>query len=220
MNKKQPHTLWCGISFILIFILWTALLTCIDIRDIGPLGSKVGFSRLNGYFHEFIGVNMTLYTITDWLGILPVLVALGFAIIGLAQLIKRKSLFSVDRSILLLGGFYITVIAIFVFFEKTVINYRPVLICGVLEASYPSSTTLLFTTVMPTAIIEITSRISSPHIKRATVIVLSFITLSGVVGRIFSGVHWITAIIGGLLISAGLVSLFKHFYDKIKKTKI
>ena len=219
MNKKQKVALWCGISLILTFILWTALLTCIDVGDIGPSGSKVGFSSFNGYFHKLVGVNMTLYTVTDWLGILPVLVALGFAVLGLVQLIRRKSLFSVDKSILLLGAFYITVIATFIFFERTVINYRPVLIEGVLEASYPSSTTLLFSTVMPTAIIELMPRIDSKPLRRVIFFLLSFITLFGVVGRIISGVHWISDIIGGIVYSAGLDLILWSLNEKIRKLK-
>ena len=73
---------------------------------------------------------MWLYTVTDWLGLVPIAFCLGFAIFGLAQWIKRKSLLKVDLSILALGGFYLLVMATYVLFEYVVINYRPVLIYG------------------------------------------------------------------------------------------
>ena len=93
---------------------------------------------------------MVIYTITDWLGLVPIFICLIFAGIGLAQLIQRKSLFRVDYDIIVLGIYYIIVIFGYLIFEMIPINYRPVLIDGFMEASYPSSTTLLVLSVMPT----------------------------------------------------------------------
>ena len=157
MKKKY---LYISIFSLAAFVLWTLLLCFVDVRAIGPEGSSVGFSALNGFIHEKIGVNMYLYNITDWLGLVPIGVALGFAILGLIQLIKRKSLLRVDRSILALGVFYIIVVAVYLFFEIVVINYRPVLIEGCLEASYPSSTTMLVTCVMPSAAMQAKERVN------------------------------------------------------------
>ena len=100
-------------------------------------GSRVGFAAINGAFHALTGVHWALYTLTDWLGLVPIGIALGFAVLGLVQLIRRKSLLKVDRDILILGGFYIVVLAAYLLFETVVINFRPVLIDGKLEASYP-----------------------------------------------------------------------------------
>ncbi|MBQ6905883.1 MAG: phosphoesterase PA-phosphatase, partial [Clostridia bacterium] len=135
---KKRKMLWMGTGLIAVFVLWTVLVSVVDVRAIGPNGSSVGFATLNGYVHDLTGVNMFLYTITDWLGLVPIGVAFGFAVLGLVQWVGRKSLFKVDRSILALGGFYIIVLAMYIFFEIVVINYRPVLIDGYLEASYPS----------------------------------------------------------------------------------
>ena len=86
---------------------------------------------------------MTLYNITEWLGIIPILVVMVYGLIGLKQLVKTKNVFKVDKEILILGGFYVVVAVLYVFFEKCIINYRPILVEGVLEASYPSSHTLM-----------------------------------------------------------------------------
>lgn len=211
MNKKQKALISLSAVFIILFIIWTVLVKFVDTAPIGPLGSSVGFSHLNEYVRNLIGVNMTLYKVTDWLGILPLLIASGFAVLGLTQLIARKRLFKVDKSILLLGIFYCSVIFVFFFFEKMIINYRPVLIDGILEGSYPSSTTLLFTTVMPTAIFELSVRIKSEKTRVFILSVLAIMTAFSVVGRIIAGVHWITDIIGGLLISAGLDLIYIAF---------
>lgn len=190
------------------FILWTLIVRCMDVRAIGPMGSSVGLAGINQFIHELTGVNFTLYTITDWLGLVPVGVCLGFGILGLIQWITRKHIRNVDRSILILGGFYITTIAVYLFFEQVVINFRPVLIEGRLEASYPSSTTMLVTCVMPTAVMQLNSRIKRPLLKRClSALIIAFIAFM-VIGRLLSGVHWATDIIGGGLLSAGLVTMY------------
>ena len=158
MEKKNKKALVCGASLLIAFVLWTVLVCLVDVQAIGTEGSSVGFGTLNGYVHDLTGVNMSLYVITDWLGLVPIGIAFGFAVLGLVQLIKRKSLLKVDRSILVLGGFYIVVMAVYILFETVVINYRPTLIDGYLEASYPSSTTMLVMCVMPTAMIRNVSR--------------------------------------------------------------
>jgi undecaprenyl-diphosphatase len=138
-------------------------------------------------------------------------VALGFAVWGLYQWIKRKNILAVDRSILVLGVFYIAVIAVYVLFEYVVINRRPVLIEGYLEASYPSSTTMLVTCVMPTAAMQFDSRIKNRALRLCVnAAIIAFVAFM-VIGRLISGVHWLTDIIGGMLISAGLVSAYCAF---------
>ncbi len=206
MTRKRVLTA----TFLLgAFTAWTAAVRCIDVQAIGPQGTAVGFATINRFFHQLTGVHMTLYTITDWLGLLPVCTAAGFALLGLCQWLHRKKLRQVNRSILLLGGFYGAVIAAYGFFEGFVVNYRPVLIDGVLEASYPSSTTLLVMCVMPTAGMQLKARIRNSRLRRcalaATVVFAVLITIC----RLISGVHWLTDIIGGLLLSGGLVMLYR-----------
>ena len=208
MKKKY---LYISIFSLAAFVLWTLLLRLVDVRAIGPESSSVGFSALNGFIHEKIGVNMYLYNITDWLGLVPIGVALGFAILGLIQLIKRKSLLRVDRSILGLGVFYIIVVAVYLFFEIVVINYRPVLIEGCLEASYPSSTTMLVTCVMPSAAMQAKERIKNKALRQGVIIIIIAFIAFMVVARLLSGVHWISDIIGGALFSLGIVLMYKSF---------
>ena len=211
MEKKNKRTLVLGSGLVVAFVLWTVLVRFVDVQAIGPEGSAVGFATLNRFVHELTGVNWVLYTVTDWLGLVPIAVALGFAILGLVQLIKRKGLWKVDHSILALGVFYIVVMAAYVFFEMVVINYRPTLIDGYLEASYPSSTTMLVMCVMPTAVMQLNVRIKNTVLKRCTIIAIVAFTAFMVIGRLIAGVHWITDIIGGALLSAGLVTMYDVF---------
>ena len=208
MKNTDKKKFLIGEGFLAAFVLWTVLVSFVDIRPIGPNGSRVGFAALNGFVHDLTGVNLFLYTVTDWLGLVPIAVAFGFAILGLAQWIKRKSLLKVDGSLLVLGGFYIAVIASYIFFETVVINYRPTLIDGYLEASYPSSTTMLVMCVMPTAMLQLRPRIKNDVFRRCVLILIALFTAFMVIGRLLSGVHWLTDIIGGALLSAGLVSIY------------
>ena len=190
------------------FVLWTAAVCFVDVRSIGPQGSSVGFSGINSLVHDMTGVHWELYNITDWFGLVPILVCIGFGILGLAQWIKRKSIRKVDYDILNLGGFYIIAIAVYLFFERVVVNYRPVLIGGLLEASYPSSTTMLVMCVMPTAIMQLSRRIYNTILRNIVVVTIIVFIAFMIIGRFISGVHWFTDIVGGVLLGAGLVTLY------------
>ena len=212
--KRIRKSFVASMCLLTAFVLWTVAICFVDVRTIGPDGSSVGFAGINGFVHNLTGVHFDLYNITDWLGLVPIFVCMGFGILGLVQWIKRKSICKVDYDILALGGFYIVTIAAYLFFENVVINYRPVLIGGYLEASYPSSTTLLVMCVMPTAIMQLGSRIRNKALRNIVVVsIVAFIAFM-VVGRLISGVHWFTDIVGGALLSAGLVMLY---YSVIKK---
>ena len=216
MEKKNKKMLIGGAILLAIFVLWTVLVSFIDVQRIGPKESSIGFATLNGYVHRLTGVTMPLYTITDWLGLVPIAVALGFAVLGLVQLIRRKQLRMVDHGILALGLFYLVVIAAYVFFEIVVINYRPILIDGQLEASYPSSTTMLVMCVMPTAAMQLNVLIKNIVLRRCTVVAIIAFTVFMVIGRLLSGVHWITDIIGGAIFSAGVVMMY---YALVRKNQ-
>ena len=153
---------------------------------------------------------MLIYKITDWLGLIPLIFVLIFGIIGLIQWIKRRNLLKVDYSILILGVYYIVVIIVYIMFELIPINYRPVLINGNLEISYPSSTTMLVLLVMPTVNYELSKHTTNKGLKKILKVSITIFCLLMIFGRILSGVHWITDIIGGILISIGLVYLYKY----------
>ena len=197
------------------FMLWTALTRCADVQAVGPSGTKVGFAAFNLWFHHLMGVHMTIYTITDWLGLVPIAVCLGFGVVGVFQLIRRKSLIRVDPDILLLGLYYVLVILAYLIFEMIPINYRPILINGALEASYPSSTTLLVLSVMPTLVFQVGRRWKRKTVKRAVNLFVVLFSAFMVLGRAVSGVHWATDIVGSVLLSFGLFKLYQSAVSAI-----
>ena len=211
MKKETKFRLFFAVSSLTAFAVWTLLVSIIDVKAIGPNGSAVGFAALNAFIHRITGVNMNLYSITDWLGLVPIFVCISFAVFGLIQWIKRKKIKNVDYSIFVLGGFYVIVIAAYLLFENLIINYRPVLINGILEASYPSSTTMLVLCVMPTAIMQLKDRIRNKLLFKIITAAISTFIIFMVIGRLLSGVHWFSDIIGGILLSIGLVALYDFF---------
>ena len=208
MKREKKNYLIAGLCLLAAFVLWTAAVCLVDVQPIGPQESAVGFAAINGAFHAITGVHMALYNITDILSVIPLGCVAAFGMLGLVQWIRRKNLRKVDGDILVLGGFYIVVLAFFCLFEVLDINYRPVLIEGVLEASYPSSTTMLALCVMPSVMLQLRRRMKNGAAKRCTQAALFVFTAFLVIGRLVSGVHWLTDIIGGVLLSAGLVLLY------------
>jgi undecaprenyl-diphosphatase len=214
MKNKRKNLIITGTAFGVVFAVWTLLIKTVDIRPLGVNGTDIGIATLNVNFHSFTGVNMKLYTITDWLGLVPLIVCMAFGAVGFLQLIKRKSLFKVDSDIIVSGVYYVIVLVCYLFFEMYPINFRPILINGIAETSYPSSTTLLVLTVMPTIVPLTDCRIKNEKVKKiirfATVVFCSII----VTGRAISGVHWITDIIGSVFLSAGLFCIYKAVNEK------
>ena len=211
MERENRKAVWCSVCLLAAFVLWTTAVSMVDVQPIGPEGSAVGFASLNGKAHALTGVHMALYTMTDVLSLLPLGIMAGFALLGFTQWIGRRSLARVDRSILALGVFYAAVLACYVLFEVLAVNQRPVLIDGKLEASYPSSTTMLVLCVMPTTMMQLKNRMKDSALKRWIIRTMGVFTVSMVCIRWISGVHWLTDIIGGILLSAGLVMLYVPF---------
>lgn len=218
MENKNLRNFIISSSLLILFIAFTLLVRFIDLKPIGPQNSIVGFATINSKVCDLIGVNFILYTITDWASIFAIVTAFGFGVLGLCQLIKRKSISKVDSSILVLGGFYIIVFCTYLLFEYLIINYRPVLINGILEASYPSSTTMLVLCIMPTAMMQIHRLITNKCARSIINSLCSIFTISMVLGRILSGVHWFTDIVGGILISTSLV-MFYYSVNQLIDTK-
>ena len=208
MKRKGFKSLLFGALYLIVFVVWTLLIQIVDVQPVGQNGTDIGFATINCYFHKLTGVHMVIYTITDWLGLVPIFICLIFAGIGLTQLIQRKSLFRVDYDIIVLGIYYIIVIFGYLIFEMIPINYRPVLIDGFMEASYPSSTTLLVLSVMPTLWFQAKRRMKNEVVLKYVCVLSALFSIFMLVGRTVAGVHWLTDIIGGVILSVLLISIY------------
>ena len=209
MKKKGKRIMLLGGVLVAAFVVWTLLIQTVDVQPVGQNGTDIGFATFNGWFHKLTGVHMTTYTITDWLGLVPLFICMVFGMIGLVQLIKRRSLLKVDYDIIVLGVYYILVMFGYVIFEMIPINYRPILINGFMEASYPSSTTLLVLGVMPTLVEQMNRRLKNAVLKRSIMVFTVLFSAYMVIGRLISGVHWFTDIVGSIFLSMGLFYIYK-----------
>ncbi len=196
----------------MLTVILIALVRLVDVAPIGADGTSIGLSHLNQFVFDLFGVNILWYNITDWLGVAAVLTGFVFAVTGLVQLIKRRSLLKVDREILSLGGLYIVVIGLYLFFENVIINYRPIIMPDNTspEASFPSSHTMLVCVIMGSAAMLINRYIRNKPLNRILRAVCYVIIGVTVVGRLIAGVHWFTDILGGILISVTLLSLYEE----------
>lgn len=205
------------ILYFSLFVIWTLLVIYIDVKPLGVCGSTIGLSTINIWIHEWIGIHMYLYYLTDWLGLLPIILCLFFGFLGFFQLIQRRNISKVDIDIILLGLYYVIVILCYFVFEKIPINYRPVLINGNMEVSYPSSTTLLVLSVMLTFNFQIEKRIKYVKFKKTIMLISTIYTYFMIIGRLISGVHWFSDIIGSILFSKALFLLYKSSVQQFSK---
>ena len=209
MRKSGKKLLFVGSIFNVAFIVWTLLIQKVDVQPLGVNGTDIGFVTINCWFHKLTGVHMMLYAITDWLGLIPIFICMIFGAMGLIQLIQRRSVFKVDYDIIFLGIYYMIVILGYLIFEMIPINYRPILIEGFMEASYPSSTTLLVLCVMPTLSEQVNRRSQNEIVKKVIKALVICFSAFMVFGRLISGVHWLTDIVGSIMLSIGLFCIYK-----------
>lgn len=207
--KKASKYLFPVISA-LLFILLTVLLLTVDKAKVGSAGSDVGLSHFNVAAYEFLGGNTSWYEITEVTGYLAIASCGIFVIAGLFQLISRKSLFKVDKEIFAVGGLYVVTGALYVLFGKITVNCRPVFAPGETapESSFPSSHTLLSIVIMGSMIMLIKRYVKNKTLRYILTAVCAAVAVITVAGRLLSGVHWFTDILGGAILAAFLLSVF------------
>lgn len=189
MKEKGKRFLGIGSILVVGFVIWTLLIQRVDVQPLGVNGTDIGFATINCWFHQLTGVHMEIYTITDWLGLVPIFICMIFGGIGCVQLMKGRSLFKVDYDIILLGIYNVLVVFGYLIFEMIPINYRPILIEGFMEASYPFSTTLLVLCVMPTLIEQINRRSKNEIVKKVIKALVICFSAFMVFGRLATAEH-------------------------------
>ena len=216
--KAKGKFLMAGL-FLILFAVLILLVKKVNVAAIGPEGTSIGLSDMNKSFHEMTGENHTLYKISEYLGYGALALVGVFGLVGLVQLIRRRSLLKVDHEILALGGLYVVVLGLYFVFEKVVINYRPVIMEGDahVEASFPSSHTMLAMVVLGSTLMVISKYVKQDGLRviLEMLCIISIVLL--VLGRLLCGVHWLTDIIGGVLISGALLFAFAGVKDLVTK---
>ena len=205
--------------FALAFIVLIVLVSVWNVAPIGPEGTEIGLSSINKATHDAIGINEIWYDVTEIFGYLAIATAAAFGLLGVYQTFKRKSLLKVDKKLIALGGLYGLMALAYVLFEIVVINYRPIIMPGELhvEASFPSSHTMLVCVIMGSAFLILNDYVKNKGLHIALQYVCLFVAVLTAIGRLLSGVHWLTDIIGGVLLSLTLVTLYSAVCDLAEK---
>ena len=225
MSKSSKIKLF--VTLLVLTVAWIVIVKSVDVANSGPNNTEIGLSSVNTGFRDLFFDKANeyfeqIYKITEYLGYLALLVCGCMGCVGLYQLIKRKSLLKVDRPIIVTGVLYVVTIGLYVLFEKVIINFRPVIMEGETEpeASFPSSHTMLIIVVMGSVVM-----LASYYFKQKNTVlcgvlcwivqaVAVFLAVAMIAGRMICGVHWLTDIIGGVLISLTLLALYSIFYKE------
>lgn len=217
MSKKKKLFIIGGV-ILAIFVIFTIIVKFVDVQNIGPNDTSVGLASINGLIHKRFKENHFFYLLTDYLGYITLLFCLLYVSRGLFlyNSFAKNSTKKINSEILWLWLFYVIVAGVYILFEKVIINYRPILIYGKLEASYPSSHTLLAVFVLGSSMI-VSGKVFKEKFSYLLNYIAGVIMVVIVVGRLFSGVHWFTDIIGGVILSAGLLAIFTACITKEEK---
>lgn len=222
-NKRKKENLTAraflisSIVMFSLFLLLIVLVKTVDVKAVGPNGSKIGFASFNNFLFENLGKNKFWYNFTKVFGIISILIAVGFVGYGVYEIIKKRNLKNIDSDILAMGIVFASLVFVYLFFEIVKVNFRPVLIDGKLEVSFPSSHTMLCLTIFGVATMFACGRLKNVWVKGTCIVGSSLVAILVSIGRIFAGVHWFTDVLGAILISACLVLLYGYLCIFLKK---
>ena len=200
-----------ALSLTFVFIVWTILVKTIDMNYILNVG-YIGFSHFNFQINDYVldfGKTDLFNKLTDVGLYLTFLFDLGFAILGIVQWIRRKSIKKVDPIIFILLVTYITVVVEYFIFEIVKINYSPLSTPEDLHASYPSTHVLLFISFLMTGVIALFNYVKANNfIKYISISFGVLLSIAYAVMRLLSGRHYFTDIVASLFLSASIIALF------------
>lgn len=207
LNKKRDIPYIVALAAFAGFAVLIILLSCADVR-VAPNGGKIGLGKMNITVSYALGYGETWYKISKILGYVVLAAAVFNVAVTVWQYFKRKKLIAVDREFLCLCGLYAAVAVVYVAFELFPVNFRPTSSGNNLEASFPSSHALLALTVCGSSAIVAFRKIGSRPWRIAAITAESVLAVALVASRTLSGVHWITDVIGSVILSVALVSCF------------
>ena len=206
-----------------VFIVFTILVKTVDVHYISGVG-YLGFYNVNMSIYQSVielGKTGTFDKLTDIGLYLSFAVVLVFAVIGLVQLIKRKSLKKVDPIIYVLLATYVISVAFYFIFEIVKINASPLSTPEKIKASYPSSHILFFSVFLSTGVIALFHYLNANKIiKLCSYVLVAIVCLMFSISRLYSGQHYLTDVIGSVLLSLLIISLFISLKRDFVITKV
>ncbi len=202
---RKQKIIWWTLAGVMLaaFVMWTVLVLTVNVKPTGPDGVTVGLAGLNAGWWQSTGTHAWAEKISDWLGYLTLLMAVGLAVWQIVVAVRGRSL-RLARHWWVLDGVIIAAVACYLLFELVVINGRPLLVEGALKASYPSTHALLFATVLPWVAVIVGREVKNRPLVITVAVLCGVMALAGVILRAICGVHWFSDIIGGILLAGAL----------------
>ncbi len=120
----KRYLVW-AVILLALFLMLIGLLLNVDVRNVGVEGIALGLAHMSPQLFSLFGIHPWWYELSEWLGVVSLLVVAGFGLLALTQLIRRRSLKRVDQSLYVLFAFYGVLALLYLFFEQVVLNYRP-----------------------------------------------------------------------------------------------
>lgn len=210
-EKRSRAVFLTALSMVFTLMVWL-----INVKPVGPRESSVGLAFLNEPVFKALGVSAKWYGLSEVLGYLALALAGMMGVIGLIQLIHRRKLLKVDPEILSLGILYGVTLLLYILFDKIAINYRPLVVDGLLESSYPSSHTMLSLVVFGSGLWMLKRYFYPGKLQRVLMICAGALLVLTVLARLLSGYHWLTDIIGGILMATMLLAWFDVVLFQLK----
>lgn len=220
--KKKIIDISLLVSFFL-FIILTVLVLVVDVKVNDVTGTDIGLSTFNEFFNDLPKNNIwdQISDIVMYISLASILVFVG---IGIYQWIKRRSLKKVDFEIMFLGVFIVLMVGFWLVFDKlVVINYRPMKINGEIESSYPSTHVMVVTFLLFASCYFINKKWNTKLVNVLSYTVASIIVIATSIFRVAAGMHWVTDVLGGILLGIvlylGFLSVILLHQQRLDKKK-
>ena len=216
MLKSNKYFIVSSILFCL-FILFTIMIKFVGVKAVGPNGSEVGFADLNKSFYDSVGANNGAKIVSELIGYFAIVCALFFVGLLVYQWIKRKSFKLIDKNLIIFCVMCAVLVAFYVLFEICKINYRPTIVDGELKASYPSSHTMLICCLLVFCMLNFSYYVENMKIRYTLYACFSALAVVGTLLRLYSGMHWLTDIFAGVILSGALCFLFAGLLNMLSE---
>lgn len=188
-----------GCASLFLFILLMILLNA-DKAVIAESGKEVGLSSINNLVKYSYKENLDL--MTDLLFYVTFTVVVFEGCLGIIQLVTRKSLFKVDKEIIIFGISLVVMVVLWLVFDHLLkINVRPI---DANEGSFPSTHVMMATFLALASHAFICMKYET-RLPKYLSLVLAIIIISTITfGRVACGMHYITDVTGGLFMGLAL----------------
>lgn len=187
----------------LILLIFTILVSFVDVKIYNVTNTEIGLYSLNKIFLVNSINSNYINIISNGIFLICLLVIILMLLLITFEYFKTKKINKNNLNFII---HFLIMVLIWIIFDKIlIINYRPILINGNIEGSYPSTHVMVSTFVL----LFLSDKLKKifKNDKIFYIISIGLIIIQSI-SRILLTMHWFTDIIGGLLIGCLLFFTF------------